>query len=355
MKCAVYPYSDVLYPLLEHRHELTDGISIEAAVYPRAWRKLLLHEKVLEQITSGFDFEALTADVECVIFADVTDREYMYADILAKAEYTLSAGKNVIFCTKMQEHDITELRSKYPDRSVTVKYGTAGRTAEQIYGHEDIRCAAVGIAPLYRGLDEAASVVGIHEAFRRKGLRTAAVSSNATFSLLGFYHFPIDIFSGQTDPEQQAGALNAFFRVLERSTHCDVMIVQFPDGMMKFMDEANDAYGVKAFMLTRAVAFDYFVLSSFLEIIRPEAYERIRSIVGKRFNLSLDACLFQPLTADREYSREYQRILYTRNRVPDCLEDYEALKLAMKDMIVADYDDAAAYERIADACIKKLT
>ena len=64
MKCAVYPYSDVLYPLLEHRQELTDGISIEAAVYPRAWRKLLLHEKVLEQITSGFDFEALTADVE---------------------------------------------------------------------------------------------------------------------------------------------------------------------------------------------------------------------------------------------------------------------------------------------------
>ncbi|MBQ9905641.1 MAG: hypothetical protein IJM46_02565 [Oscillospiraceae bacterium] len=355
MKCTIYPYADALYPLLENQQDLIGGIRIRSVVYPRAWRRLMYHTHALETVASGWDFETLTADSDCVIFADVSEKEYMYPDILEKAAYSLAAGRDVIFCTRLLEQDEAELRRRFPERTITVKY-TAGRyPVTDLYRHEDISCAALGIGCLYRGLDDVVAVTGITAACRRRNLRTVTVAGNATLTLLGFYQFPSGIFRSGLDIEQQAGALNAFFAALEQRTHCDLFIVQFPDGMMKFMNETEDAYGIKAFMLTRAVPFDYFVLGTFLEITHPDAYAHVRSIIGKRFGLPLDACLFQHLKADRAFSAEYRRILYTRNRIETRYSDYEALRQNMQNLIIADYDDRNACEAIADDLIRKLS
>lgn len=254
MKCAIYPYSDVLYPILENEDYLIDEISICAVIYPFTWRKRLYHKSILEKVSSGWDFEGLISNVDCVIFADITDMEIMYPDILEKAEISLEAGKDIIFCTDVNAQDIIELQKKYPDRNISIKYDNTGNIGVNIFKHEDISCAVIGIGGLYRGLDETVAVTGISAVFRKTEFRTVTIATNATLSLIGFYQFPSKIFNSRLDIEQQAGALNTFFRAIELKTKCDIMIVQFPDGMMKYIPETRDAYGIKAFMLTRAVA-----------------------------------------------------------------------------------------------------
>ena len=167
-----------------------------------------------------------------------------------------------------------------------------------------------------------------------------------------FHH---DAFYKSGDIEQQAGKLNAFFKGLEKKTGCDLMVIQFPDGMMKYIPETYDAYGIKAFMLTRAVAFDYFVLNSFLDVLSKESYDCVGAILKKRFDLPLNACLFQPLTIDKKCSEEEQRIFYTRNFIKDRSVFYEDFKATQTEWIVASYDNKAAYDQIVEDVINKFS
>ncbi|MBO4863968.1 MAG: hypothetical protein J5517_06365 [Eubacterium sp.] len=356
MKCAIYPYSDDLYVLLEHQERLIDDIKICAVIYPPSWRKQIYHINFLDNISSGSDYEQLIDSVECVIFADIKDRDYMYSDLLQKAECSLSNGKDVIFCTKIDEKDLCRFKKDYPDCAITVKYENKLEIDDAIiYKHEDIKCAAIGVGGLYRGLNHTVAVTEVSFEFQKKEIITTTVVDNATLTLLGFYQFPTHIFESQTDIEQQVGKLNTFFNNLENKTRCDLMVIQFPDGLMKFMDSTMDAYGVKTFMLTRAVSFDYFVLGTLLEITNIKAYDCIRSILSERFNLSMDACVFQPLNIDRESSDEDQKINYTRNRIDERFDHYDELKKTMNNIIVDYYDDNNVYRTIAEDFIKKFS
>ncbi len=355
MKCSVYPYSDDLYPLISNAEELVDHICITAVIYPIAWKKSIVHTSEISSVGSGSDFEKLSADTDCVIFADISRRKFMYGDIIEKAEFSLSSGKDVIFCTKIKNADEERLREKYPERNIIMKYANPDGMGEYGYRHEDINCAALGISGLYRGLDDVAAITGITSQFRKKNIRTASVTTNATLSLLGYYHFPSEIFTSGMEIERQVAALNAFFKDVERRSKCDIMLIQFPDGIMKFIPDVYDSYGVKTFMISRAIGIDYFVLISLLEILRPEAYECIRSMISGRFGFSLDSCLIQPVKIDREYSPEAQKILYTKNGVDKAYEQLGDLKEAMKDVVFSVYDDSTVYERITESCISKLT
>ena len=355
MKCALYPYSDDLYVLLEHQESLIDNINICAAIYPPSWKKQIFHMIFLDTISSGTDFELLTSEVECVVFADIKNREYMYSDIMEKAEFSLMNGKDVIFCTKIEKKDELNLRKNYPDRTISIKYGEYEDIDDTFLKHEDIRCGAIGVGGLYRGLNNTVAVTEISFEFCKREILTTTVVDNATLSLLGFYRFTTYIFESQNDIEEQVGMINAFFKNLERKTRCDLMVIQFPDGMMKFIDSTIDSYGVKTFMLSRAVSFDYFVLGSILEITDIKAYDCIRSILSDRFDLSLDACVFQPLRIDRISSDEEQIIQYTRNRIDEKYDQYDKLRQLINNSLIAYYDDSDIYGRIAEDFINKLS
>lgn len=355
MKCSIYPYSDDLYPLIANADELVDDICITSVIYPVAWKKRIVHKAEIESVISGSDFVKLSADADCVIFADICRNSFMYGDILEKAEYTLTSGRDVIFCTKINKDDEDRLRKKYPDRQIIMKNANPEGMGKYGYRHEDIQCAALGISGLYRGLDDVAAITGITSQFRKKDIRTASVTTNATLSLLGYYHFPSEIFTSGQEIERQVASLNAFFKDVERRSKCDIMIIQFPDGIMKFIPEVYDSYGVKTFMISRAIGIDYFVLISLLEVLRPEAYDCIRAVLSGRFGLSLDSCLIQPVKIEREYSPEAQKILYTKNGADKAYEKLGDLKEAMKDLVFSVYDDSKVYERITESCISKLT
>lgn len=355
MNYAIYPYSDELYPILENKNELIDGIEISAVVYPLSWKKRILHTDALSGYVFGSDFRELINTADGVIFADITGRDFMYDDIIGKARYALSVGKDIIFCTAVKKADSEKLAAEFPERSITMMFENTVNYGADAYKHENIGCVAVGIGELYRGIDNVAAAVGVTAEFRKKGFKTALISVNKTLSIIGAYHFPVEIFRSGMDIEQMVGVLNAFFVGLERKSHCDVMVIQFPDGMLKFSPDIADSYGIKAFMTTRAVAIDYFVLVSTLEIIHQEAYERLKLIFEKRYGISLDSCLIKKVMIDRAYSVEVNYIQYTRNRINDNEALYAELKKEMNDIIISELDDRNIFGLIADDCVKKLS
>ena len=121
------------------------------------------------------------------------------------------------------------------------------------------------------------------------------------------------------------------------------MIVEFPDGIMKYSEKCSDSYGIKTFMLTRAVGIDYFVLVSLFEIIKSESYILISKMIEKRFDLSLDACLLHRIKIERESSEERRTLQFTKNRVEESDEQFESLKKSVNSIIIDEYDKKDIY------------
>ncbi len=354
MKCAIYPYSDNLYPILENRNSLINDICIDTVIYPRAWSKLIFHKEAMNEVSSGSDFEKLIEECECVIFADITDKDFMYNDILEKAIYSLESGKNVMFCTEIKDNDINSLKNTFDESKMYFNY-KSGFKNSVIHKHEDLKCAVLGVGNLYRGLDDVVAAAHLSAEFKSRGIRTATVTTNAIFSLMGFYHFPLEILKNIDDVEQQTSALNEFFKKIEIISRCDIMIVQFPDGLLKYSGDVMDSYGVKVFMLTRAIAIDYFVMVSFLGMRRNENYEQINNIISRRFDLSLDCCLIQDINIDRSFSADHMKIIYTRKGKEKLNSAIETLLENNENRIMAKLDDHDAYKRIVNDFIKHFT
>lgn len=355
MKCLVYPYSDDMYPIIENLHIYSLDVEISAIVYPKAWRKHMDSISRLEGIYSGDDFSEALEKAECVILADVSDKEYMYDDIIRKASAALASGKKIKCCTYVKNDDLADLKKKYPDADIEMLYSDGSEYGFESYRHERITVPAVGISGMYRGLDNVFVSVGMSCGFRSKGYRTITVTPNCNGRLLGFYPFPTGIFKSESDVEQQTEMLNSYFYRLSSKEKCDLMIVQFPDGMTKYSVDSRDAYGVKAYMITRAVPIDYFVMVSPLTIRDRKIYDELSAMFRNKFDMGIDACVVQPVQIDGEYTAETRNISFTYCGTDDADDVVSSLASSGSGILFSKIGSPDAGMSMTESCIAKLT
>lgn len=353
MNCLIYPYYDKLYAVIDNLRYFNPDLNIKAAVYPRAWKKTIKNTEKLNDVILSNDISEYINEVECLIISDVSDKEYMYEDILRKIEMALAAEKKVIVCTRIDDEDIESIKIKYPDSDIKYLYDDAEKFPYRILKYKPLNCAVVGVGPLYRGLDDTVAVTYLAGEFRKKGYNTAVVTTNESCRLLGFYPFPFDIFKNSEDIEYKVEQLNAYFSELEEKTNCDVMIIQFPDGMAKYSEYTSDSFGIKAYMLSCAASIDYFVLVSSCEVCEAEQYNVINSALIKNFGYGMDAVVIQPIRLSYDFNPEFREYSFTHNRVDEYKLKTDELRKSTKTFF--EIDDTSCYSVIAEQCIDKLS
>lgn len=355
MNCLIYPYHDLLFPIAEKLAGPDGEYRITDAVYPAAWTKKMKHSLHESGIALHRDFHAALAHTEGVILADAGEQPYMYQDILRKARAGMQAGKSVICCTDIRKEDLHQLKAEYPDADFRMLYQNTGSFKPQIYNrHEQLRCITVGVGSLYRGLDSIPALTLLTNEFRQIGYRVTAAAYNETGRLLGYLPYPKARLDAEPDIERRPELLNNYFASLAAETECDIMLIQFPDGLMKLADYSADSYGIQDYILTRALTFDYFLLVSHLGM-DVSAYSLLRGALRDRYGLSLDACAVQDVTVDTNLTSEYRTLCYTQNGIEQYAARLGALTAEYEDICFSALDDAAGYHRIAEHCIRKFT
>ncbi|MBR3025148.1 MAG: hypothetical protein IKH71_11910 [Oscillospiraceae bacterium] len=354
MKCLVYPYYDKLYSVIDNLEYFDSDVRISVAVYPRTWRKSIVHTDNLSNVCLTDDFDQYLSEVEAVVIADVTDKDYMYNDILNKIVKAIKMHKKIIVCTEIKQEDLDLLRNKYPNSDLELLYDGMSDFSYNVVKHESQNCVAVGVGPLYRGLDDTVTVTYLARGFREKGYNVAVVSTNATCRLLGFYPFPSNLLDSSGDIEKKVGHLNAYFSYVEKISKCDVLIIQFPDGMLKYSDYTEDSYGIKGYMITRAVLFDYFVLVSLYDICKSEHYDKIKNRFLNNYGIPADAVVVQPTRILFDLNPEFRKYTFTRCQLELCESEINEL-VSKKSQNIFKLDDIGFYKSITEHCISKLS
>lgn len=356
MKCLVYPYSDNMYAAVSNIDFFSPNLEITALIYPKAWEKLIFHREFPNNAELSSDFNKYLNETEAVIISDVTNKKYMYKDILKKIELSLSMKKKIMCCTRLDEETTVRLKEKYSDSELIILYDDAAGFNYESYGHKKQNCVTIGSAPLYRGLDNLTAITYMARNFKELGYKVIVVSPDENGKLLGFYTFPHYVLNNNTDIEQKVEQLNTYFTKLEELTACDIMIVQFPDGLLKYSMDSIDSYGVKAYMMSCAVSVDYFVLTSLCSINQIEDYESIDKVVRKKFGFGIDSCALQPLKIDEEYTSEIRNISFTRNGLAESIKNSNDLITDNESNILFFLsDEAEAYKNVISHCIEKLS
>jgi peptide maturation system protein (TIGR04066 family) len=354
VNCLIYPYYDKLYSVIDNLEYFNSDIRVSVAVSPRTWRKSIIHTDNLKDICLTDDYDQHLDEVDAVIIADVTDKDFMYNDILNKIIKAVNVHKKTIICTKIKQEDLELIRNKYPDSDLKILYDDMCDFSYNTVKHENQNSVCIGVGPLYRGLDDTITVTYLARGFREKGYNVAVVSPNETCRILGFYPFPSYLLGSGGDIEKKVEQLNAYFSYVEKTSKCDVLIIQFPDGMLKYSDYTEDSYGIIGYMITRAVLFDYFVLVSLYDICRSEHYDKIKKLFLKNYGIPADVVVVQPTRIQFECNPEFREYSFTRYKLELCEPEINEL-VSKEGQNIFKLDDTGFYRSITEHCINKLS
>ena len=317
MKCLIYPYYDNLQPLVQNQSELKMDVEITHLVYPQAWKHKI--NLSITGVKTSCNFEETILAVEGVIIPDVTKLNFMYFDVLKKIDCALSQNKQVLCYTKLSQSDLVEFR-EYGMNFVYL-YEDTSHICLQNYHFQSLECIALGFGGLVRDLDDITVIIRAARQFQQK----------------------------------EVLSLNKYFCSLYEDTGCDIILVQYPDSMMKYSDYCPEDYGVKAFILSQAISIDFFTLISPVEQMDSEAFQMLSTMFEYRFDFQIDACYIEHKQIDLSSAQESEKISFGTVSREFVTEYIEELSKGMSSILFLDINDPNCSDTLVEACIQSLS
>lgn len=326
MNYIIYPYDDDFLPILRKIPSYRKYITISEVVYPRAWEKRINRLGDYIRTSSEYDYSIKQADG--VIVIDTLYTSLMYSDILTKIKLTLELGKIVICLIEIKNRDL-----EFFNKNVNFIYlaTVVNITREKLFRRID--CPVIVIGNLLRKMDQSEIICNLDFLFRKHGYIVSSISPNRNVQLLGFNYFTDSHLSEKSlEPDLVINDYNQYFNSLQEKSHCDIMLVQLFDGMMKYSDKCCEGYGVKSFLLSQALDVDYFILNIPFKSLEAENYGSFNNLFKYKFGYEIDKIAIEDISVDESASEEDKIVTFQR-------EDSTLIKKYTRDINNSYEDD----------------
>lgn len=158
----------------------------------------------------------------------------------------------------------------------------------------------------------------LSQQLRKAGYRVTAVGDKKYCELLGLHSLP-SFLRGTNDCEtDKIVYFNHYIQYLDQKEHPDFIIVQIPEGIMRYSHEIPNGFGVYAYLISQAVQPDFFICTMPYQISN-EYFNSISEGVENRLGFGIDA-------------------IHISNIIPDRIEMNEQLALSMIHVEEAEVD-----------------
>lgn len=352
MKYLIYPFYDECSSLIELIRDKEKNIKFEYAVHPRAWIKKV---DIPAEILGSCDYEECLNLVKGVIITDISKYPYLYQDIIKKIHIALNNGCTVRCCAKLEEEDRKEfenLSERFFYYQEDFKKIQDVKNNGNPYQIQD--CVVVGVGNLLQGMDSLEEVSHLYKKLSEKGYKVSVITGNRNGTIMGFNLFPEEILKDAYDT--QVLELNRYFNKVQEEDHADILLVQIDGGMLKYSNICYGDFGVKSYIVSQALAIDYFLLVSPVVDMTQENYQELSTIFKYRFGYNIDAVLLKNLYIDLEESDSEEKIIYRK------IDEIEMQKIMEGNYISESPDimyginfDTKVYDLITENCIEKLS
>lgn len=352
MKYLIYPFYDECSSLIELMRYKEENVSVEYVVYPRAWIKKV---NIPAGIVESCDYEEYLNFVKGVIITDISKYPYLYKDIIKKIHIALNNGCTVKCCAKLEEEDRKEfenLSERFFYYQEDLKKIQNVKNNGNPYQIQD--CVVVGVGNLLHGMDSLEEISHLYKKLYEEGYKVSVITSNRNGMIMGYNLFPEEILQDTYDT--QVLKLNRYFNKIQEKSHADILLIQIDGGMLKYSNICYGDFGVRSYIVSQALAIDYFLLVSPVVDMIQENYQELSTMFKYRFGYNIDAVLFENLYIDIEESDSEEKIIYRK------IDETEMRKIMEKNYIPGSSDiiyginsDMKVYDLITENCIEKLS
>ena len=355
LKYLVYPYCESLYPLISnYKAFVDDDIEIQNAVCPVSWSKSI-RSFFSERINITYEYEDILKKSDGVIILCGSDKSYMKDDIKSKIIVALNESKNVIcFMSLSQEEQKMFVKEafrhncKFDYRDVVVS------NKDHLWSYQSPSAIVVGIGDMLRNMDDLTVLINTAKKFKELGYRVSVITSNRLCSFLNFNILPEELYC-KMPFELSVRQINNFVIKTQLREQPDIILLHFPDAMVRYSNACPENFSIKAFIISQAVSFDYFILNTFVENITANNYEELSNVFKYRFGFDINFCTVDYLQVDSSSSNEKESVCFLDIPAELVREYANSLNLASKRIKFKVIDDSCTAVHIVEDVISILS
>lgn len=352
MNCLIYPFTTECIAFAEYVQEFRNDLNIVKAVCLPIFRTRFDN---IGSIDVGTDFETSLKDVECVIICDFNHINALYNNVIDKIIIAIESGKKVICYAELYNDELKKIRSiTKNDNDAFVYLGNEPEIMISDILYEKQECVVIGVGKLMSGIDTDKCFCNLYSRFKKMGYNVVGIS-NRNSQLIGCSLFPDEIYTSYATDDQKVTFINDYINKIQTKYCADIILIQFPYGMVKFTDEVGDGYAIRSYILSQALSVDYFVLNMPVDAIDPGSFDELNNQFIYKFDFSIDAVLFVNSALNVIDSLEHFKIQYQ-----DVSEEYTEKICCSFDELNEDVffgvsernDD---YDKIVTMCVENLS
>lgn len=355
MKCMLYPFSSELIPMLHPLKTVKSEWDISKLVVPAAWLNRFKDE---EKICVSSNFNEALVQVSTVIICDCGKYEWLYKDIVDKIKLCIENGKKIVCCTKIRPDDLEKIRALPEYKNDLFDYLAEDEQVntvpimQRMHTEEGI---VIGVGKLLRGVSTTAAFYSLYNSLTQKGYKVVGIGDNFNCRLVGGYKFPIAIFEAAMPEDQKVLYINNFINQIQILHSADVVLLQFPDGLLKYSDVCYEKFGIQSYILSQALSFDYFVLNIPYEAFTGESYAELSNTFKYKYGIELDTVCIENKLVDESKSQEEEKISYHFINWNEINQYISSFSNECKPIMLVSMNSPDLGDMIAEDCILKLS
>lgn len=275
-RAALYPFNAELLPIARHFNQLQTEYHLVSLIAPLGYGNIgkdggfsANHPNIGLVVEGEDSFKSEQWEYLIVI------KERMVKIDLKYIEAVLSAGKKVVFYINGNDstlEDVKVLQKQY-NESLTIIENTINfsNTSNDV---ELMNVPVILVGGLLKRADVTEVIFKLSEYFRADGKQIDVYTNTAASSLFGFYSL-LPLMEMDNNENNKTETIRTMISQNASKNYPDVIIIEAPDAVMKYSEVVPNDYGIRTYIISQAIAIDYFICCMPFELAQPKMIESL--------------------------------------------------------------------------------
>lgn len=355
-KIDIFPFSSFLLPYIRHYNELQDEYIIENVYvhdknsmigkdlsYSCNGKHVGINAKSITDICkSSSDLLVVINDSEHI------EQNYMYK-ILKKA---MESDIKVLFCINKNDdidYCIWELKERFNDKfDVLYQKELPSRL---INDKISLQTPVILIGGLIDEPDVTELLLRLYIKLTEMNISTAVLTRSLFNFNMNFYNIN-EIFQQNITENNKIKAIKDFVKRIEIIEQPDLILIEAPDPLIEYNEYVGNGYGIKTYMLSKAVSPDSIVGVMPLELSTAKYVEAVDNYLSQKYNAPLNGTHISNTIIDSLDAYESGKITYTHSEI-NLVNEYIEIERSQSTIPISNiYADGV--QSITEAIISQL-
>lgn len=275
-RAALYPFDAELLPIARHFNRLQTEYHLVSLIAPLGY----------SNIGKDGGFTANQPDIGFVVEEEdsfrseqweylIVIKERMVEIDLKYIESVLSANKKVVFYISGNDSFLEEVKilQKQYQKSLIIVENTV-MSSDTSNDVELMNVPVILVGGLLKRADVTEVIFKLSEYLRADGKQIDVYTNTAASSLFGFYSL-LPLMEMDNNENNKTETIRTMISQNASKNYPDVIIIEAPDAVMKYSEVVPNDYGIRTYIISQAIAIDYFICCIPFELVQPKMIESL--------------------------------------------------------------------------------